>query len=66
MTINATGAIAAVLGEIGMPQPVMRGIAVISRAGGLVGHILEERENPSARWVWQTVEHGMPYTGGKG
>ncbi|MCX7202992.1 MAG: citryl-CoA lyase [Burkholderiales bacterium] len=66
MTINATGAIAAVLGEIGMPQPVMRGIAVISRAGGLVGHILEEREQPSARWIWQTVEHGMPYTGGSG
>jgi citrate synthase len=31
-----------------------------------VGHILEEREQPSARWIWQTVEHGMPYTGGTG
>jgi citrate synthase len=63
ITINATGAIAAVLGEIGMPQPVMRGVAVISRSAGLVGHILEERSKPSARWIWNTVEHGIAYTG---
>jgi citrate synthase len=64
LTINATGAIAAVLGEIGIPQPVMRGIAVISRAAGLVGHIWEERERPSARWIWETVEHGIAYDAG--
>jgi citrate synthase len=63
LTINATGAIAAVLGEIGIPQLVMRGIAVISRAAGLVGHIWEERQRPSARWIWNTVEHGIAYDG---
>jgi citrate synthase len=63
LTINATGAIAAVLGEIGMPQAVMRGIAVISRSAGLVGHILEESENSTARWIWHTVEDGIAYTG---
>jgi citrate synthase len=63
LTINATGAIAAVLGEIGMPQVVMRGIAVISRSAGLVGHILEESEKPTARWIWHTVEDGISYTG---
>ena len=61
ITINATGAIAAVLGEIGIPQVVMRGIAVISRSAGLVGHILEERERPTARHIWETVEHGIAY-----
>ena len=63
LTINATGAIAAVLGEIGIPQPVMRGIAVISRAAGLVGHIWEERQRPSARYIWETVEQGITYDG---
>ena len=63
LTINATGAVAAVLGEIGIPQAVMRGIAVISRAAGLVGHVLEERERPSARWIWETTEGGIPYDG---
>lgn len=61
LTINATGAVAALLGEIGIPQPIMRGIAVISRAAGLVGHIWEERQRPSARFIWETVEHGIVY-----
>lgn len=63
LTINATGAIAAVLGEVGIPQPVMRGIAVISRAAGLVGHIWEERQRPSARYIWHTIEEGIVYDG---
>ncbi len=63
LTINATGAIAALLGEIGIPQAVMRGIAVISRAAGLVGHVLEERERPSARFIWETVDRAIPYDG---
>jgi citrate synthase len=61
ITINATGAIAALLGEIGIPQPVMRGIAVVSRAAGLVGHIREEQLDPAARHIWQRVEEQVPY-----
>lgn len=63
LTINATGAVAAVRGEIGIPQPVMRGVAVISRSAGLVGHVPEERERSSARWIRETVEHGIAYDG---
>jgi citrate synthase len=61
ITINATGAIAAVLGEIGFPAEVMRGVAVVSRAAGLVGHILEEHREPAARYMWELVEHEVPY-----
>ena len=61
ITINATGAIAAVLGEIGFPQEVMRGVAVVSRAAGLVGHILEEQREPAARFIWDLAEHQVPY-----
>jgi len=63
LTINVTGAVAAVLGEIGVPQSIMRGIAVVSRAAGLVGHILEEQRNPSARFVWDLVQREVPYDG---
>jgi citrate synthase len=61
LTINATGASAALLGEIGLPQPILRGVAVTSRAAGLVGHILEERSKPAARHIWHLVETGIPY-----
>ena len=61
LTINATGAIAAVLLEIGLPAPAMRGIAVISRAGGLLGHILEERQTHAAREMWRLTRENIGY-----
>jgi citrate synthase len=63
LTINATGAIAALLGEIGVPREVARGIAVVSRAAGLVGHIREEQLDPSARHIWDAVSEAVPYSG---
>ncbi|MEK8049420.1 citryl-CoA lyase [Ideonella sp. DXS22W] len=60
ITLNATGAVAALLGEIGVPTGVMRGFAVISRAAGLVAHIVEEQHSPSGRFIWDTVEQAMP------
>ncbi len=63
LTINATGAIAALLGEIGVPREVARGVAVVSRAAGLVGHIREEQLDPSARHIWNVVTDNVPYTG---
>jgi citrate synthase len=61
ITINATGAIGALLGEIEIPAMVMRGIAVISRSAGLVAHIAEEQHSPSMRYMWELVEEGVPY-----
>ncbi|MBA2963839.1 MULTISPECIES: citryl-CoA lyase [Ramlibacter] len=61
LTINATGASAALLGEIGIPQKVMRGVAVVSRSAGLVGHIQEEITRPSAVYIWETVDEAIPY-----
>jgi len=64
LTINATGEIAALLGEIGVPREVARGIAVVSRAAGLVGHIREEQLDPAARHMWDVVAENVPYSGG--
>ena len=63
ITINATGAIAALLGEIGIPVDIMRGFAIVTRAAGLVGHIKEERENPAARYIWETAAEHVSYSG---
>ncbi len=61
ITINATGAIGAVLLEIGLEPGVMRGLAVVSRSAGLIGHIQEERITHAARALWSFAEHQIPY-----
>lgn len=62
ITINATGAVAALLGAIGVPSRLMRGFAVISRAAGLVSHIAEEQNIPSGRFIWDTIDQAIPYS----
>jgi citrate synthase len=64
ITINATGAIAAVLGDCGVPAEIMRGFALISRCAGLVGHIHEEQARPAMRAIWEAGEGAVPYDGG--
>ena len=64
ITINATGAIGALLLEIGMAPGVMRGLAVVSRASGLIGHVMEEQRTHAARAIWAFAEHEMPYEPG--
>ena len=66
MTINATGAIGALMLEIGIPADIMRAIAVVSRCGGLPGHILEELGTPTARTLWALAEEYVPYEAGRG
>jgi citrate synthase len=56
LPINATGAIGAISCELDLPWQIARGIAVIGRAIGLVGHLLEEIRQPIAREIWERAE----------
>jgi citrate synthase len=56
LPINATGAIGAILSELDFPWRICRGIAVISRAVGLVGHLAEEMTDPLGREIWERAE----------
>jgi citrate synthase len=49
LTLNVTGAMGAVLTDIGWPVDAMRGVTVVSRAAGLVGHIYEEKKEGIVR-----------------
>jgi citrate synthase len=64
LTINTTGAIAAVLGDLSVPPALMRGFAVVSRSAGLVAHLKEEQEQQVAAYITDFVEQEIPYVDG--
>lgn len=66
VTLNATGAIAAVLGDCGVPAEILRGFALIARCAGLIGHIHEEQKKPALRALWEAAERAVPYRSGAG
>ena len=56
ITLNATGAIGALACELGLDWRIVRGLGVMARAVGLVGHILEETRDPMATEIWERVD----------
>jgi citrate synthase len=56
LPVNVTGAIGATCSQLGVPWDVARGLGVMARAIGLVGHLLEERRRPLAASVWTRAE----------
>lgn len=56
LTLNATGAIGALACELGLDWKCVRGLGVMARAIGLVGHLLEETRQPMAEEVWLRIE----------
>jgi citrate synthase len=57
LVVNATGAIGALSCELGLDWRAVRGLGVMARAIGLVGHILEESRQPMAAEVWEKIEN---------
>lgn len=69
ITINATGAVSALLGEMAVPVELMRGFCVLGRTSGLIAHVAEEQKRPVGRFIWDLVDREVPYApedGGRG
>lgn len=56
LPVNATGAIGALSSELEIPWKLCRGLAVIGRTIGIVGHLAEELRNPIGREIWERTE----------
>lgn len=61
LVTNVSAAIAAVLGEAGVPAALMRGIVLTARCAGLVGHLFEEMRNPIAHELWTAAKRDVRY-----
>lgn len=58
---NVSAAIAVALREAELPIEAIRGVIMVARCAGLVGHLLEESREPIAEDIWHTVEQQIPY-----
>jgi citrate synthase len=62
-TINAPAAISSLFLEIGVPVRIMRGLVLIGRCIGVVGHLAEEQAEPAGRLLWDAAAHAVEPAG---
>jgi len=64
LVTNISAALAAAMGEAGVPAQAMRGIIMTARCAGLAGHVYEESQHPVAPAMWQAIERQISYDSG--
>jgi citrate synthase len=61
LPLNGAGACGAALADIGIPLALLRGVVLLARCAGLLGHLAEEMREPIAGAVFRTVESHAVY-----
>ena len=61
LPLNGAGVCGAVLADIDVPLGVIRGVALLARCAGLLGHIAEEQRNPIGMDIYATVDGNTDY-----
>jgi citrate synthase len=61
LVMNVSAMLAALMLEAGIPSEMMRGVVLVARCAGLVGHILEETNHPIGDALWRAAEAAAPY-----
>ncbi len=60
---NASGSIPAVLLDVGFPVGALKGIPILARTAGLLGHLYEESQRPIGFLMYHIAETGISYDG---
>lgn len=56
LPLNGAGCCGAALADLGIPQPLLRGVVLLARCAGLLGHIADEIRTPVAQSIFNHVE----------
>jgi len=63
LSINVSGAIAAVLLDAGYPLMALKGVPILARAAGLIAHLLEEQQRPIGFVLAHAAAAAIDYDG---
>lgn len=61
LPLNGAGVAGAALADIGLPPELLRGVSLLARAAGLLGHIAEELRHPIAPAIYAAVDRNAVY-----
>ena len=61
LPLNGAGVSGAALADLGLPLELLRGVVLLARCAGLLGHIAEEIRRPVANSIYMTVDRNAEY-----
>jgi citrate synthase len=66
LPINVNGAIPAVMLDVGFPLAALKGVSLLARTAGLIGHLQEESERPIGFILSASAAEAIAYDGPEG
>jgi citrate synthase len=64
LPLNGAGVAGAALADLGLPPELLRGVALLARAAGLLGHLAEEIRHPIAPDIYTAIDRNAVYRPG--
>jgi citrate synthase len=61
LPLNGAGVAGAALADLGLPPELLRGVALLARAAGLLGHLAEELRSPIAPALYAAIDRNAVY-----
>jgi len=61
LPLNGAGVCGAALADLGIPVGILRGVALLARAAGLLGHLAEEMRQPIGGQIYAAVDRAADY-----